>query len=88
MIFITIIPAALAHTIPQMETDYITITDILGIPRKNNKNKLGSIISVLGLEIDSNLFTLQVPEDKMKRAFKATSQALQLQYSLVASIFI
>ena len=27
--FITIIPAALAHTIPQMETDYIAITDIL-----------------------------------------------------------
>ena len=75
--FITIIPAALAHTIPQMETDYIAITDILGIPRNDKKNQSGSIISVLGLEIDTNLFTLRVPEDKMERAFKATSQALQ-----------
>ena len=60
-----------------METDYIAITDILGISWNDKKNQSGSIISVLGLEIDTNLFTLRVPEDKMERAFKATSQALQ-----------
>ena len=60
-----------------METDYIAIADILGIPRNDKKNQSGSIISVLGLEIDTNLFTLQVLEDKIKRAFKATALALK-----------
>ena len=32
---------------------------------------------MLGLEIDTNLFTLQVPEDKIERAFKATALALK-----------
>ena len=60
-----------------MEADYITITDVLGIPRNVKKDQSGSVITVLGLEVDTNLFTLWVPDDKMERAFKATSHALQ-----------
>jgi hypothetical protein len=75
--FITVIPASASHKIPGMETDYITITNLLGIPRNDTKNQLGTVITVLGLEVDTNNFTLRVPEDKMKKAFHATSRLHQ-----------
>lgn len=75
--FITVIPACASHKIPGMETDYITITNLLGIPRNDTKNQLGTVITVLGLEVDTNNFTLRVPEDKMKKAFHATSRLHQ-----------
>jgi hypothetical protein len=55
-----------------VETDHITITNILRIPRNGTKNQLGTVITVLGLEVDTDHFTLRVPEEKMGRAFRAT----------------
>ena len=74
--FIAIIPAASQHIIPKMNAKYIQITDILGIPRNESKDQLGTVLPVLGLEIDLNLFTLCVPKDKLAQSHKATSQAL------------
>ena len=76
--FIAIIPAASQHTIPKMNAEYKKITDILGIPRNESKDQLGTVLTVLGLEVDTNLFTLWVPEDKLTQAYKATAQALSL----------
>ena len=59
-----------------MNAKYIQITDILGIPHNESKDQLGTVLPVLGLEIDSNLFTLCVPKDKLAQSHKATSQAL------------
>ena len=56
--FIAIIPAASQHTIPKMNTEYKKITDILSIPRNESKDQLGTVLTVLGLEVDTNLFTL------------------------------
>ena len=76
--FIAIIPAASQHTIPKINTEYKKITDILGISRNQSKDQLGTVLTVLGLEVDTNLFTLQVPEDKLAQAYKATAQTLSL----------
>jgi len=61
-----------------MNAEYKKITDILGIPRNESKDQLGTVLTVLGLEVDTNLFTLWVPEDKLAQAYKATAQALSL----------
>jgi hypothetical protein len=75
--FITVIPASARHKIPDIETNYISITNMLGIPRNDTKNQLGTVITVLGLEVDTDHFTLRVPEEKMRRAFLAASRSLQ-----------
>jgi hypothetical protein len=60
---------AAQHTIPVINAEYIKITNILGIPRNDSKDQVGTVLTVLGLEIDTNLFTLRVPEDKLLQAY-------------------
>jgi reverse transcriptase-like protein len=74
--FILVIPVAAQHTIPTINAEYIEITNILGIPRNDSKDRVGTVLTVLGLEIDTNLFTLRVPEEKLLQAYKATAKAL------------
>ena len=56
--------------------DYIDITNLLGIPRNDSKDQYSTILSVLGYEIDTNTFTLQVPYNKLTEARNITAQAL------------
>jgi hypothetical protein len=45
--------------------DYIDVTDLLGIPRNDLINQCGTVLRVLGYEIDTNIFILRVPQDKV-----------------------
>jgi hypothetical protein len=61
------------YTIPKMEVDYIKVTNLLGILQNDSKDQSGLVFIVLGLEVDTNLFTLRVLQDKLLKALKAIS---------------
>lgn len=55
---------------------YCLLTDCLGVPRQEAKDVHGTVVMVFGLEVDTNLFIVRVPADKLARASEATSKAL------------
>ena len=75
--FILILPP---NTNPQelqaIEADYIVVTDILGIPRKDSKNECGTTAHILGYEINTITGHLLLPQEKVTRAYTLASQAL------------
>ena len=76
--FISVIPSSpsLDATIQSMTADYIEVTDLLGIPRKDSKDICGTVLPVLGYEVDTSTFTLRVPDDKLVEARDAAAQSL------------
>lgn len=76
--FILILEAILAtpSRIEWHETGYRLLTDCLGIPRQEAKDCIGTIVSVFGIEIDTNLFVARIPTDKLQRARESTGLAL------------
>jgi hypothetical protein len=55
--------------------DYVRLTTILGIPRKDSKNECGTTVPVFGIEIDMLAFVARLPPDKLQRAIDSTSHA-------------
>lgn len=45
--------------------NYICLTDILGIFRYRTKNLEGIVVSIIGIEIDINLFTERLPRNNL-----------------------
>lgn len=76
--FILIIPAISATTVKldQYNSGYKLLTGCLGIPPQDAKDCMGTIVSVFGIEIDTNLFVARVPADKQQKAKDATGDAL------------
>lgn len=61
------------------------LTDCLGVPRQETKDVHGKVVMVFGLEVDTNLFMVRVPADKLTCASQATSKALnQSSFTLKA----
>lgn len=58
------------------EQAYIQVTDLLGIPRNEKKNCSGTVVSVFGIKVDISTFTARLPQDKLERAIRRTSEAL------------
>jgi hypothetical protein len=56
--------------------DYIASTNLLGIPRDDSKDQHGTVLGVLGYEVDTNTFTLRVPRNKLIKARTSATQAL------------
>jgi hypothetical protein len=54
--FIRIVPCELASTLAQDEKDYFDLTNTLGIPRNPAKDRCGTTVEVLGIEIDTSTF--------------------------------
>ena len=77
--FIHILAADLAtpQRLQDENTAYQLFTDCLGIPRQDAKDVEGTVVPVFGLEVDTNLFIVRVPADKVARAKEATSSALK-----------
>lgn len=76
--FITAIRAAEAtpEMLAQYTHHYDIVTDILGIPRRESKNEMSTIIPVFGIEIDTNLFRANLLADKIHKAVTTTATAL------------
>ena len=49
--------------------DYILLTDLLGIPRKESKDS-GNIVTVFGEEIDTCIFTARLPPGNFYAQYK------------------
>ena len=54
--FIRILAASQSHSTVQASIGYIQLTDALGIARNDSKDCCGTVVGVLGIEIDANLF--------------------------------
>ena len=60
---IHIVPSAFS-SLAALQTkfqDYINLTDVLRVPQNNEKDAHSTIVTVLGYEIDTNHFILQLP---------------------------
>jgi hypothetical protein len=76
--FLLIIPLSpsIDSVVQLAASEYIVVTDLLGIPRNDSKDKCGTVVSVLGYEIDTGTFILRVPADKLSKAYAITTQIL------------
>ena len=57
---------ALSATLSDLEAHkigYRLLTNCLGIPRQEAKNCTNTVVSIFGIEIDTNAFTAQIPPD-------------------------
>lgn len=76
--FMFIIPTSpsINATIQSANSDYVAITNLLGIPRNDKKDECGTIVSILGYEVDTTIFTLRVSHPKLIEASKVTTDIL------------
>lgn len=83
--FIAILPAqqATPAKLSEYNTQYVTLTDVLGIPRQESKDKTGTVVSVFGIQIDTNSFIASLPSDKITKAIEVTARALHQQSLLL-----
>lgn len=77
--FINIIPERLATPayIQRTSDEYIRLTEILGIPRNDKKDMVGTVVPILGIEVDTTKFEARLPQDKLRRAIALTQEAMQ-----------
>ena len=83
--FIAIFPASagsLQHVLTAFNDVYIPLTDALGTPRNGSKDAAGTLITVLGVEIDITLLQARIPQDKLVPA--ASKDTLLLQSACVS----
>lgn len=76
--FIRIIPAVQAtpEFLTQSETDYHTVTGLLGIPENTKKDASGTIVTTLGITLNTNNFQASLSPKKIAKAIKLASAAL------------
>ena len=58
---------------------YVWVTDLLGIPRNDSKDREGTQITVFGIEVNTSSFTARLPPEKLEKAIKATAKVLAEQ---------
>lgn len=76
--FVLILEATTVTTanLESYKSGYKLLTDCLGIPRQETKDRTGTVVPVFGIKIDTNLFEAQIPEDELNKAIRATGDAL------------
>lgn len=70
---------ALTNQTRRAHIAYNWVTDLLGIPRNNLKDAEGTLVIVFAIEIYTKSFIARLPNDKLKKAVKATSKFLAEQ---------
>ena len=58
---------------------YVWVTDLLGIPRNDSKDREGTQITVFGIEVNTSSFTARLPPEKLEKAIKAMAKVLAEQ---------
>jgi hypothetical protein len=74
--FIRVITQRGTLEVSKIVADYIVLTDILGIPRNDSKDMIGTKVTVLGIEIDTDEFVIRLPKEKLQQAIIRTATAL------------
>ena len=75
--FIIIIQELDFSSIDKRTLQFITLTDLLGIPRNDVKDELGQRVIVLGYLLDTNTFEILILDDKLTKICNALAEALQ-----------
>ena len=78
--FIAIIPISAGRfheALAAFNNVYTPLTDALGIPRNDSKDAAGTLVVVLGVEIDTTLLQARIPHDKLARAASEAASLLQ-----------
>lgn len=66
------LPQRVAH----FHDQYRCLTDFLGVPRNENKDCEGVVVTILGIEYDTRELVARVPQDKLEKAIIGTAAAL------------
>ena len=76
--FIAIFTAAQARAqrIRQESRAYTWVTDLLGIPRNDSKDREGTKLTVFGIGVDTTNFTARLPNEKLEKAIRAMAKVL------------
>ena len=74
--FIRVIPKSSAVCLAQMNLNYIELTDMLGIPRNDAKDSEGTVVEILGIELDTTKLEARLPIEKLERAISLSAKAL------------
>ncbi len=53
---------------------YIWLTDLLGIPQNDSKDREGTMVEVFGIEVDTSKFTARLPKEKLGKAKNTRKQ--------------
>lgn len=56
---------------------YIWLTDLLGIPQNDSKDREGTEVVVFGIEVNTSTFTARLPQEKLQKAIRATAKILE-----------
>ena len=75
--FIRIIPPNSLESFEEVNRKYRAFTDVLDILRNDSKDYQGTVIEVLGIELDTNLFEARLPSEKLRRTIAASAAALE-----------
>jgi len=75
---------ATPENLEKVKNDYIILTDLLGIPRRDSKDAVGTRVIVLGHLVDTVAFEVSVPRQKLDKVVDLTTKALsQSSISLI-----
>jgi hypothetical protein len=59
-----------------MTLAFITLTDLLGIPRNNAKDECGQRVSVLRYLLNTKTFEISIPDEKITKIRNTIDDAL------------
>lgn len=76
--FMLIMPRNLATPalLAKLELDYILLTDLLGVPRRDDKNACGTRVVLLGFMVDTVLLQMSIPKEKLEKVSRLTTNTL------------
>ncbi len=77
--FIAVFKAKEASTerIKAEAKSYIWLTDLLGIPRNDSKDREDKLVEVFGIGVDTSKFTARLTKEKLEKAKNTTSKILE-----------
>lgn len=75
--FIFILSQHEAPLIQHLVTGYRSLTDYLGIPRKDSKDVCGTTATILGIEVDTIKMEARLPPEKVTKVLTHTREALR-----------
>lgn len=73
---IHVFPQNLSHLQDSKSREYIELTDLLGVPRNDEKDAMGQTIVVMGYILDTLLFEMRIPKEKLEVIRKLLINAL------------
>jgi hypothetical protein len=65
------------NLVKEMASQFVTLTDLLGIPRNDRKDDFGQRVLVLGYLLDTHTFEISIPNTKLATILDALTTVLK-----------